>query len=252
MKEKPILFSTPMVQAILAGRKRMTRRVVVPQPPKWVEEMGWTAFTPKGHASGRGIFGEEGPAEKFFKMPYEVGDRLWVRETWASPEVDKSRPGRIAYDADGLCGCWLGGGEDRQFFCHGRILEASGYRQFFPASGSSTHGLGKYTDIRSGEYPSYKYRWRSPMFMPRWAARLWLEVEKVRAERLQDIDEADAIAEGSREPSLRDLGGDLAQAAWSERQVFQRLWDHLNEKRGYGWGMNPWVWVVEFKTADAY
>jgi hypothetical protein len=118
MKSHPILFSGEMVRALLAGRKTQTRRL----SDSW--------------------------------MKVKAGDELWVRETWASPEADKSRPGRVAYDADGMCGCWIGSGEDRHFVCHGRVMGASGYHECFPKSGASSWGLGKYTDVRSGQYPS--------------------------------------------------------------------------------------------------
>jgi hypothetical protein len=82
MKNIPILFSTPMVQAILAGRKTQTRRVVKPQPPSWCDVFGKTAFTPERHISGRGE-SREGYGEKFIKCPYgQPGDVLWVRESW--------------------------------------------------------------------------------------------------------------------------------------------------------------------------
>jgi hypothetical protein len=88
VKERPILFSTPMVKAILEGRKTVTRRIMNPQPSsnvKW-QRFGYTAFTPDGHISGRGFFPpaeDERFGEKHFKIPYgNKGDILWVRETW--------------------------------------------------------------------------------------------------------------------------------------------------------------------------
>ena len=85
MRERPILFNTEMVQAILDGRKTCTRRVVKGYIPKDAE-FGYTAFTPKGAISCRGIFETNYPGygEKFFKLPYHRGDILYVRETWCS------------------------------------------------------------------------------------------------------------------------------------------------------------------------
>lgn len=82
-KQRPILFSTPMVQAILLGRKTQTRRTRgLENVPDWINTFGYTAFTPPGHISGRGVYRGEGRAEKFFKCPYgQVGDILWVRES---------------------------------------------------------------------------------------------------------------------------------------------------------------------------
>jgi hypothetical protein len=86
MAEKPILFSTEMVRAILEGKKTQTRRVFKPQPPEWIETFGYTMFTPKGHISGRGIFNGK-HAEKYFKLPWQPMDVLWVRETWCDAGV---------------------------------------------------------------------------------------------------------------------------------------------------------------------
>lgn len=231
--EHPIIFSGESVRAILAGRKTQTRRVVkspvvygaVPHGDEWLP------------VDGEGC--TIGDLHRRFRCPYgKPGDRLWVRETWASPEENKKRPGRVAYDADGVCGCWIGGGEDRDFIYHGRILQASGYHECFPADGATTFGLGKYTDIRSGEYPSYRYGWRPSIFMPRWASRITLELTGVRVEQVQDISEADAWSEG-----VRPEGGDAIAA-------FAQLWDGINGKRGFGWYANPCVWVLKFRRVE--
>jgi hypothetical protein len=106
--------------------------------------------------------------------------------------------------------------------------------------------------------------WKPSIYMPRWASRLTLDVINVRVERLQDINETDAISEGmaalSRETLLK-LFPDYAEAVGlysrepqhrpplgpTPRERFWRLWDSINVKRGFGWNANPWVWVVEFK-----
>lgn len=154
MREKPILFSGPMVRAILEGRKTMTRRV--------------------GERYG-----------KWFPC-----DHLWVREAfYVQPEL------------------WDAG--------HGP---------------QPIHYAADVTDIATvGDY-----RLRPGMFMPRWAFRITLEVVSIRPERLQDITEGDARAEG-----FRDV------------QDFRKLWNHLNAPRGYGWDTNPMVWRIEFKRLPA-
>jgi hypothetical protein len=84
-------------------------------------------------------------------------------------------------------------------------------------------------------------RWRPSIFMPRWMSRITLEITDVRVERVQDISEADAQAEGMTERT-RLPGVEPLYA-----MTFAKLWDSINAKRGYGWDANPWVWVVEFK-----
>jgi len=94
MKERPILFNAPMINAILAGEKTQTRRIVK-HIPDWCTRAGYTCFTPKGCVSFRGVFKEYGPAEKFIKCRYgEIGDELWVRETF------RKQRGQILYRAD--------------------------------------------------------------------------------------------------------------------------------------------------------
>lgn len=90
-------------------------------------------------------------------------------------------------------------------------------------------------------------RYRHARFMPRWASRILLEITSVRIERVQDISEADAIAEGCG--FVRPYN-----PAWSDmdmpREDFRELWDSINAKRGFGWDANPWTWVIEFKRVD--
>ena len=86
--------------------------------------------------------------------------------------------------------------------------------------------------------------WRSPIFMPRWASRITLEVTGVRAERLQDIDICGAVSEGVPPPRREPCGAESHDPV----QVYAERWDKLNAKHGYGWDSNPWVWVVEFRT----
>ena len=192
---KPILFSTPMVRAILDDRKTMTRRVINRREPnrdklyKMVDTLNGKPFFGAGFYKDSDVFMFEGKTltdAVYYKARYRPGDIIWVRETW-----DKNDGEEIHYRAD----------EDRPY-----------------------------------------YKWRPSIFMPREAARLFLRVTDVRAERLQEITEADALAEGV-EPIY---GNDFAS---EKRHVpaFAALWDALNAKRGYGWDTNPWVWVYTFE-----
>lgn len=88
-------------------------------------------------------------------------------------------------------------------------------------------------------------KWRPSIFMPRWASRITLEVVSVRPERLHDITEDDAKAEGVWTDST-DMRM-LSSSTKNHVGAFARLWDEINEKRGYSWGSNPWIWRVEFK-----
>jgi hypothetical protein len=193
MKERPIIFSTDMVKAILAGTKTMTRRVIkkpmaLPPDDKLIPELRKTA--------------QEIMATW---CPYgQVGDRLWVRETWATyGSYDRYKPSQL-----------------QNIFLEFKQSEPNIFYK------------------SSEEYP-HRFRWRSSRFMPRWASRILLEITDIRVERLQEITEADAIAEG--------IVGVPTAFGLLYKPAFSRLWDSLNAKRGYGWEVNPWVWAVSFK-----
>lgn len=195
MKERPILFSGPMVRAILEGRKTQTRRIIKPQ---FTQLWGYGVNHGDDRVSCHVNIVEPDGSWKFVYCPYgQPGDRLWVRETWTRL-VAHHPPPEFVYKAD----CTDPDGEDA--------------RQDY---------------IRAG----YPYQWRPSIHMPRKASRLTLEVASVSVERLQDISEDDARAEGC--PA--NWGG----TAWS---WFVWLWDSINSKRA-PWASNPWVWVVTFK-----
>lgn len=204
MKEHPILMSAPMVRAILSGNKTQTRRVVKPQPPAGYRQWG-RCINGNAAFTDHPLQGEKGNVINV-KGPYgDVGDRLWVRE---SMHMDKD-------------GVWLYSADDDSVGCD-RADESA---------------MISWAHHKESEHcPS--------IHMPRWASRITLEITGVRVERLQDIGEADAKAEGV--------------AAWHDtangtvyRPEFQMLWDRINSKRGYSWASNPWVWVVGFKKVSA-
>lgn len=215
-KSRPILFKCPMVQAILAGQKTITRRVMKPQPPAWIESFGYSAFTPDGHISGRGNYEDWGPSEKFFRCPYgRPGNMLWVRETWAKREdinADTERDRAIHY----------------------------------------LHHRASYDGDLGNEWHYYG-RWRPSIHMPRWASRITLRVTAVRVERLRDITLADAKSEGIPEYGS-EYRQDMTEAEldeWRNRSTlenFALLWDQINGKRpGCSWADSPWVWVISFE-----
>jgi len=191
VKEHPILFSGPMVRAILAGNKTQTRRVVKPQPPIQCkfpqiknDIVTWSVDSP----------GNFPMWDKHSKCPYgQPGDRLWVRESFYT-DSDKSHV--LSYSA----------GYDIQRRNQAYILKPS-------------------------------------IHMPRRASRITLEITDILVERVQDIPAMDCIAEGIERSAIKDIH----DAAQFEIGEYHKLWDSINAKRGYGWDVNPWVWVVEFK-----
>jgi len=85
-------------------------------------------------------------------------------------------------------------------------------------------------------------KWHSPRFVPKWACRIWRKITGLRAERLQQITEEDAVAEGCTVMVGTTIGGNMGLA--SARYSFMKLWDSLNAKRGHGWDKNDWVFVI--------
>lgn len=251
---RPILFSAPMIRALLEGRKTQTRRIVknVPPPPAndnvvhyapheapYLDNYCGGRTTP---ANPHGMTQwwcwwtrDDRPCEQF-KCPYGVpGGLLWVRETWktgmtgAGPQITyKATPDYFSIDA------WDGPDEGAgPSFNYDRCQNAD-----FSA------WLG---DVLSNDGP-----WRPSIFMPRWANRLTLEITDVRVERLQDISESDAIAEGYPTscwvPDFKQVRHleNLPENRIPARLWYRVLWDQIN---GIGaWDENPFVWCISFRT----
>ena len=202
MKERPILFNGAMVRAIMAGAKTQTRRVV--KSRHWPEPL-----TP-GY-------------EWFF-------DQTTTEQVW---EVGAWNAGTGEGQLHSYITCPYGKPGDRlwvrETFGHG--CELCGVR--FP--------LAPHLKYKAdGNKCGCSVAWRPSIHMPRWASRLTLDVLSVDVQRLQDISEADARAEG-----IDPLPDD--PCAYS---MFAMLWDSINAERGYGWHVNPWVFVISFKRVD--
>lgn len=234
MAIKPILFNTEMVRANLDGRKSCTRRLVkgfVPDNAIW----GYTAFTPKGYISCRGTFAD-GYGEKFFKLPYQPGDILYVRETWRVGAWDILNQ-MIAFDyKDGTCG-ELTYIHDRELF--ERLVNQS--------RNDARQAKCEYNGVdfvwEKGKSPC---RWHPSIHMPKEAARIWLKCTDVRVERLQEITEIGATKEGC----VYDVEYALGNTA---KGHFKKLWDSTIKKSAldtYGWNASPWVWVIEFEQCE--
>lgn len=226
VREKPILFSGPMVRAILDGRKKQTRRVMKPQPEDVIDRNRPLGYRLPGNVSipinlanvNDSVLVRE---HTLPQCPYGVpGDRLWVRETWqyfgGDEDLYQKERGAVAY-----CATWE---SDRCLWKEGMAEPTA---------------LDYWPDV-----------WRPSIFMPRWASRISLEITEVRVQRVQEISEEDAIAEGISEDRGAYQNYFLKNAPPNQtpRSSFYSLWDSINLKRGFGWESNPWVWCVSFKS----
>lgn len=236
MRERPILFSAPMVRALLDGTKTQTRRVVKGLRPD-VEaaigaEQGMTLVLGDGGWGGLRKQYADGSVYSIPlpRCPYGVpGDRLWVRETWQFADWTEEGEPYIRYAADGTVRGFFGSdGPD------GERLVAT----WEELSRSENYEIDNKAADR---------KWRPSIFMPRFASRLTLDITDVRVERLQEISEEDADAEGIAFMRERpDIDETL-----TAHQLYAALWDSINEKRA-PWSSNPWVWVVSFKRTPAH
>jgi hypothetical protein len=198
MKERPIIFSTEMVQKILSGTKTQTRRVMDVQPADGqrfttnLDSTGSDASKIRGKHQWATFYPDSYQIKdqsKYFSSPYGYeGDRLWVRETFT----------------------------------------LSGRKCIYRAD----HDLEILT-------------WQPPIFLPRKYARLLLEITNIRVERLNDISENDAIAEGCAGLHLQQL--DEPQTFLKPREHFAHVWDEIS---GYAWATNPFVWVIDFRRME--
>ncbi|MBI6666982.1 hypothetical protein B1F73_23685 [Pseudomonas syringae] len=221
-KERPILFSAPMVRAILEGRKTVTRREV--KKPAALDCLA-AGFEPA-------FLALPGNADL---SPYgRAGDRLWLRETWSDVNL-QGAPG-IAYRADGDVRDLM---EDASF-----LNEDGAFNYDDPRSKPYQFACWS-EDLLGGK----EGRWRPSIHIPRWASRILLEITDVRVERLQDISEDQAKAEGIRlYTDHAELGewwhvDGIETYSADPRKSFELLWTSV----GGDWNANPWVWVVEFK-----
>jgi hypothetical protein len=194
-----------MVRAILAGNKTQTRRVMKPQPwsipgTPYISD-GWM-WTKQGHGDGDGL-------------------------NWGiNASMDKVSEVLAKYCPHGRPGDRLWVREPVGIHCR-------------PEDGIEGYCVYR-ADFPDGPLVTFEPHWTPAMHMPRWASRITLEITGVRVQRLQDITEEDAIAEGMETIPV-------GTATWSNRQSFATLWDQLNGKReGCAWENNPWVWAIKF------
>lgn len=203
MKFIPILFSTPMVQAILEGRKTMTRRIITPQPTEFVDDpLYW--INPVPCIKGKYDLSQS------IKCPYgQPGDVFWVRENW-SPCIGSQGQQTIIYAADCKEVNWA----------------------------------------HDKDYYSLGWHKRPSIHMPKIACRLFHKVKSIKVERLQDISEQDAIAEGVQ-LHFRGIVNFInrpSDVLRPYRDCFSDLWASINGPES--WKANPWVWVIEFERIE--
>ena len=208
MKERGIIFSGPMVRALLAGTKTQTRRII--------KDDWWRCLDPDD---------DEDRTRALAMCPYGlVGDRLWVRETWQpiwSTPAPKNRP---SYDS----------------------------RDGWNISYVATDGVQEYSDDEHG----LTTRCKPAIFMPRILSRITLEVTGVRVERLQDISEEDARAEGVDGPahgewpdgfgSWTSQGQRIDGRPWAHKYL--QLWMEIHGSESVH--ANPWVWAISFRRVE--
>ncbi|NRT76326.1 hypothetical protein [Clostridium beijerinckii] len=208
--EKPILFNTEMVKAILEGRKLTTRRIVKGN----VQELNIIGSCSNDGVNfnyvsfGNGNINDIKSVEikERIKAPYLPGDILYVRETWMMQSMSNSdKKAKFLFKAEP----------------NERLKEVI-------LSSDRYEDLIKY---------AYKNGWQPSLFMPKEAARIFLKVTDVRVERIQDITEEQIKKEGIREefPPLAE-------------DAFRELWDSTT--KDYKWSLNPWVWVIEFERIE--
>ncbi len=202
MKERPIIFSTPMVQAIREDRKTQTRRLRGLEELNQSLDKEWKVGIVQAGLHSWWSASCDWTWSYRLDCPYgQPGDRLWVKETWKPDHT-------------------------------------------FEDGGIPRLGIkwGEGVTWKAGN-PDQSDPWKPSIHMPRWASRINLEITDIRAERLQDIDDDEAEAEG-----FVYYGETLDEP--TPREKFIQYWDSLNAKRGYRWEANPFVWCISFKKLD--
>jgi hypothetical protein len=210
-KEKPIIFSTPSIPSIqnLKPGTWPPEPIDPGKPWKWQTRRIVKDDIVNGFdidIDGKVIAYIDQATGDSYKpeeiCPYPPGTRLWVRETW-----------------------------QKNYWNEAMVPNKYAYK----ASPETWIYF-------SEEEKRLEKKWRSPHFMPKAAARLWLEVKNVRVERIKEISNEDILAEG-----INDLGSYGANYDYFANEI----WDSINAKRGYPWRSNPWVWVYEFMRTEA-
>ncbi|HCA5739267.1 TPA: hypothetical protein MXQ19_004113 [Citrobacter freundii] len=220
MKERGMIFNGEMVRAILDGRKTQTRRIMSIQPEHSELGLRRVIDSKNGRDNGKYFWSQSDARglkmrSKVFGCPYgEVGDRIWVRETYQGPLFDYEHMESYLEDSSKF---------EKPEFC---VYRADGKTapEFYDADDNLHCG------------------WRPSIHMPRWASRLTLEITGVRVERLASVSDEDAGKEGYP-ANPAPYGGTMDKWLW-----FRGLWDSIYPDQSFK--HNPWVWVIEFKRIE--
>ncbi|HDZ9277570.1 TPA: hypothetical protein RUZ28_002686 [Klebsiella pneumoniae] len=245
MKERGMIFNSEMVRAILDGRKTQTRRIMKVQPES--NQLGLLLITDSTKHSdiGKYHWAESNATgnhvrSKLFSSPFgAVGERIWVRETWATLGNEE---GCYVDWEDNLCK-----GDERSA---ARIYRASCEQR------PGDYGLWSIPDDAYWKPHTKEHKfegaWRPSIHMPRWASRILLEITDVRVERLNAISEEDARAEGIIDGGCLNCGEPepcgCANPEPDATDAFAYLWQSIYGQES--WNANPWVWVISFERIE--
>ncbi|MCX8956338.1 hypothetical protein [Erwinia psidii] len=216
MKERPILFSSQRVRALLSGKQSQTRRIMKSQllGPGYDNHEGCYGIdVVNNQLQGRRVIGMGNLSDR---CPYgQPGDRLWVRETWRGPVIDQQDIAEYEHTPD--------------------RFKSADYCQYRADTGQ----------FFTGEDEHKFFGWQAGIHMPRWASRITLQIKNIRLERIQDISKEDVMAEGVQTDShfLNDFFSSHSKVPCA-KDTYRQHW-----ARQYGdksWEVNPWVWVIEF------
>ena len=228
---KGMIMGSESVRAILDGRKTQTRRVVKPQPLEGSRWVGWLLDS-TGMEDDKRIGSacwrcDSIGGDLYVKPRYKVGEIVYVKEVFA---YWKDESQCIAYQAD------------------------NNHFDF-------TNRIGWEDEINIEDI-SKKGKWESPYFMPEWASRIHLEITGIKAQRVQDITEEEAMAEGIEKPieercmlvyrdySIKEEDNEGYNWFSTAKDSYSSLWDSINAKKGFPWEASPWVFAYTFKVVE--
>ena len=235
MRELPIIMNTEMVQALLDGLKTQTRRPIKDQAAISYFGYNISFISPDSEHAIWTVYNDDYPEEGSheLKSPYQVGDILYVRETWQYYDWSEDGDPHIKYKADNSTVCHLIEDEETAMKIQDTVWPYLSREENYLKNNRACD-----------------YKWRQSNHMPKWAARIHLKVTNVRIERVQDISEGDAIEEGiAQTQGKRWTNYRNKETAWLLPVTsFRTLWDSIYLLKNIGWDQNPYVWAYDFEV----